>query len=176
MRRKPMVLTLIVVALIGLVAMGGADPPARAQDATPVSEPVWEVLGAAAAPSIAPGATMELARFTWMPGYAQRPHTHHGADVVHVLSGEVAWSVANGEARVTRATTAGTPGPTETVPSGTETVLGPGDAIVFDYGSGTLVHWGRTVGNAPVVMMVASLYDPTKPITVFVDAQGTPIP
>jgi hypothetical protein len=176
MHRKVLLCTLSVVSLMFVGGIAGMRPQGAAQDTTPVSEPVWEVLGAATGPSIAPELNMELARFTWMPGYVQAPHTHYGADVVHVLSGEIGWTVKNGDAQVFRATEAGTPGPTEMLSSGSEAVLGPGDAILFDYHDGTLIHYGRTIGNAPAVMVVASLYDPSKPITVWVDENGTPIP
>jgi hypothetical protein len=176
MRWKHIYLALIAVALMGVIGMAGTRPSDAAQETTPVSEPVWEVLGAAVGPSIAPATNMELARFTLMPGYVFPPHTHYGFDVIHVLSGEVAWAVENGEAEVLRAAVGGTPSPTETLRPGSEVILGPGDTILFDYNNGTLIHELRTVGNAPVVMMVASLYDPSKPITVFVDENGTPIP
>jgi uncharacterized cupin superfamily protein len=118
--------------------------------------------------------TLELARFTWMPGYAQELHTHNAVDVVYVLSGEVAWRVDGGEALVIRPAAAGTPTPPETLASGAEALLGVGDAIVFDYGYQQVWHAGRTVGNAPVVMLFADLYDPSKPITVYAEDPATP--
>ena len=33
---------------------------------------------------------------------------------------------------------------------------------------------GRTVGNAPVVMLFTDLYDPSKPITVYAEDVATP--
>jgi hypothetical protein len=164
----------LVAALAGLAGTGLARSPARAQDAPAVSEPVWETLGIATDLWLAPGITMELARFTWMPGYAQELHTHNAVDIVYVLSGEVAWRIEHGEAPLVRAPVAGTPAPPETLASGAEAILGPGDAIVFDYGAQQLWHAGRTVGNAPVVMVFANLYDPTKPITVYGEDRATP--
>lgn len=164
-----------VVALAGVAAAVGRGAEASAQDAPPVvSDPVWEVLGSATDFEVAPGLTLELARFTWMPGYAQDLHTHNALDVVYVLSGEVAWRVEGGEAVVVRPAVAGTPTPPETLAPGAEAVLGVGDAIVFDYGFQRLWHAGRTVGNAPVVMLFADLYDPSKPITVYADDVATP--
>jgi hypothetical protein len=166
----------LVAVLAGLAGTGLSRSPARAQEPAAVSEPVWETLGIASELWLAPGMTMELARFTWMPGYAQELHTHTAVDVVSVLSGEVAWRVEDGEAPIVRAQTAGTPSPAETLASGAEAVLGAGDAIVFDYGAQQMWHTGRTVGNAPVVMVFANLYDPSKPITVFADDLATPTP
>jgi uncharacterized cupin superfamily protein len=164
----------IVAALAGLAGAGLSRSSASAQDPPTVSEPVWETLGMATDLWLAPGMTMELARFTWMPGYAQKIHTHNAVDVVYVLSGEVAWRVENGEAPIVRAQAAGTPAPAETLASGSEAILGPGDAIVFDYGAQEMWHAGRTVGNAPVVMFFADLYDPSKPITVYAEDLATP--
>jgi hypothetical protein len=162
----------IVAALAGLAGTGLSS--ARAQDTPAVSEPVWETLGVAQDLWLAPGMTMELARFTFMPGYAQERHTHTAVDVVFVLSGEVAWRVEDGESPVFRKAAAATPTPSETVASGSEAILGAGDAIVFDYGDQELWHAGRTVGSAPAVMFFANLYDPSKPITVYAEDLGTP--
>jgi uncharacterized cupin superfamily protein len=165
-----------VAALAGLAGgIMGSRSSAVAQEApAAVSEPVWEVLGSATDFGVAPGLTLELARFTWMPGYAQELHTHNAVDVVYVLSGEVAWRVDGGEARVVRPAASGTPTPPETLASGAEALLGVGDAIVFDYGYQQVWHAGRTVGNAPVVMLFADLYDPSKPITVYAEDLATP--
>ncbi len=164
-----------VATLAGLVGAVGTGRSVFAQDApAAVSEPVWEVLGSARDFGVAPGLTLELARFTWMPGYAQDLHTHNAVDVVYVLSGEVAWRVEGGEALVVRPTASGTPTPPETLASGEEALLGVGDAIVFDYGYQELWHAGRTVGTAPVVMLFADLYDSSKPITVYAEDLGTP--
>jgi hypothetical protein len=162
-------------ALAGLAGPAAANRPVLAQDA-PVSEPVWETLGIAKDLWLAPGMTMELARFTFMPGYAQKIHTHTGVDVIGVLSGEVAWRVEQGEAAVFRTPAEGTPTSTEKLPDGGEAILGAGDAIVFDYGEQEVWHAGRSVGSAPVVMLFANLYDPSKPVTVYAEDLATPLP
>lgn len=163
------------VALAGLAGAAAASRPVLAQDA-PVSEPVWETLGIANDLWLAPGMTLELARFTFMPGYAQEIHTHTGVDVIAVFSGEVAWRVENGEATIFRAPVEGAAAVTDTVPDGGEAMLGAGDAIVFSYGEQEVWHAGRTIGAAPVVMLFANLYDPGKPITVYAEDLATPIP
>ena len=164
-----------VAALSSLATTLSSTPSALAQAVSPGStDPVWETLGIAQDLWIAPGMTMELARFTFMPGYAQEVHTHTGVDVVGVVSGEVAWRVEHGEATVFRTPMEGAAAESETVPDGGEATLGAGDAIVFSYGEQVLWHAGRTVGNAPVVMLFANLYDPSKPITVYADDLATP--
>ena len=180
MRRKSLPLALVVV-LIGLVGAGGTLLRAGAQDATGQvpgdwGVPGYEVLSALPDPSLAPGLVVELGRLTWEPGFTIAMHTHPSTDATYIVSGEVAWSVENGTAQVTRAAVAGTPGPTETLAPGGEAVLGPGDSIAFDHPKTGMAHAARVVGEAPVVMLLASLYDPTQPLTVFVDENGTPAP
>jgi mannose-6-phosphate isomerase-like protein (cupin superfamily) len=157
------------------LAGAGSLPRAGAQDAaTPAvaapaswSIPGIAVLGAMADPSYAPGMVLELDRITWAPGFAVPMHYHPAQDVIFVLSGEVAWSVEGGTAQVVRAAAAGTPGPTEELRPGGEAVLGPGDVILFDYPETGMRHAARVVGDAPVVMLDAVLYDPDQPLTEF---------
>jgi hypothetical protein len=180
MRRTSTLLTSFVL-LIGLLAGGGSLLRADAQDATaPVPTswgvPGFETLSDITDPSLAPGMTLELGRLTWEPGFTIAMHTHPAIDAIYVLSGSVAWSVEDGTAQVTRATVAGTPGPTETLEAGGEAVLELGDAITFDYPKTGMYHGARVVGDAPVVMLLATLYDPSKPLTVFADEAGTPAP
>jgi oxalate decarboxylase/phosphoglucose isomerase-like protein (cupin superfamily) len=106
--------------------------------------------------------TLKLERYTWMPGQVTEMHTHPAEiDIMYVQSGEIAWSVENGEAQITRATRDGTPGASETLTPGTEATLHAGDVVVFDYTNG-LQHRGRVAGDAPAVMLVAYIYDPSK--------------
>jgi hypothetical protein len=89
-------------------------------------------------------------------------HTHPGEiDIMYMQSGEIAWSVENGEGQITRTTVDGQPGLSETLSPGAEVTLHAGDAAVFDYTQG-LQHQGRVVGDAPAVMLVAYVFDPTK--------------
>jgi hypothetical protein len=89
-------------------------------------------------------------------------HTHPAEiDIMSIQSGEIAWTVENGEARITRAARDGQPGPSETLSPGTEATLHAGDTVVFDYTAG-LRHQGRVVGEAPAVMLVAHIHDPSK--------------
>lgn len=167
-----------VAALAAIAGVNGAAADRHsvlAQDA-PVSDPVWETLGIANDLWLAPGMTLELARFTFMPGYAQEIHTHTGVDVIAVFSGEVAWRAEHGEATVFRAPVEGAAPASETLPDGDEAILGAGDAVVFSYGEQEVWHAGRSVGSAPVVMLFANLYDPSKPITVYAEDLATPNP
>jgi hypothetical protein len=152
-----------VLLVSGFLAIGTAH--GGAQQATPTPELVnrtFETLGIATNTSMAPGLTLELERYTWMPGVVTSMHTHPAEiDIMYIQSGAIAWSVEGGEAQITRAIVDGTPGPSETLTPGAEVTLRAGDSVVFDYTSGML-HQGRVVGDAPAVMLVAYLVDPTK--------------
>ena len=168
-----------VVAVVALLALAGAGALAQG-DST--SEPVpndwgipgFEALGDLADPSLAPGMVLELSRLTWEPGFTLPMHTHPSNDVVYVLAGEVAWSVESGTAQITRAAVEGTPGPTETLEPGAEAVIGPGDVIFMDHPKTGMLHSPRVVGDVPVVMLLATIYDPSQPLTVYPDDAGTP--
>ena len=121
-----------VAALGSLAATLGTTRSVLAQAVSPGStDPVWETLGIAQDLWLAPGMTLELARFTFMPGYEQEIHTHTGVDVIGVLSGEVAWRVEHGEATVFRAPVAGAGG-------------GPGDGARWGGGD----RWGRAMPSS----------------------------
>ena len=154
-------LTVLSVAIM----LGASSHASRAQEATPTPEIInrtFETLGVVNDLSLAPGLTLQLERYTWLPGVVTEMHTHPGEiDIMFIQSGEIAWSVENGEGQITRATMDGAPGPSETLTPGAEATLHAGDAVVFDYTSG-LQHQGRVVGDAPAVMLVAYVYDPTK--------------
>jgi hypothetical protein len=138
--------------------------------------PGFETLGDLADPSLAPGMVLELGRLTWEPGYTIAMHTHPAIDVIYGLSGEVAWSIEDGAAEVTRPAVDGTPVPVETLEPGAEAVVGPGDSITFDYPKTGMYHAARVVGDSPAVMLLATIYDPSQELTVYRDDAGTPSP
>jgi hypothetical protein len=154
-----------VTLLFAVVMLGASTHPGQAQEATPTPEIInrtFETLGIVDDLSLAPGLTLQLERYTWLPGVVTEMHTHPGEiDIMYVQSGEIAWSVENGEGQITRATMDGAPRPSETLTAGAEATLHAGDSVVFDYTSG-LLHQGRVVGDAPAVMLVAYVFDPSK--------------
>jgi quercetin dioxygenase-like cupin family protein len=178
--RRNLISTTVVVLAIAILGAGGSFLRADAQDATaPIPSnwgvPGFETLSDLHDPSLAPGMVLELGRLTWEPGFTIAMHTHPNAnDAAYVLSGSVAWSIDKGTAEVTRATVAGTPGPVEILQPGGEVVLEAGDAITFAYPRIDQMHAARVVGDEPVVMLIATIYDPSKPFTVFPEDAGTP--
>jgi hypothetical protein len=143
-----------------------------AQDTTPEAmELVVEALGAGL-PSGTPGRQLILARATFPAGFTLPAHTHPGPVVAFVESGTYGFTPVTGDAsQVTRATAPGTP----EVPSlGTEILLAPGDALFHDE---DVAGIDRAVGDEPMVLLLAVLFDPAQPLyhLVHVD-EGTPAP
>jgi hypothetical protein len=156
------------VLATALVARGVA----AAQDASPeATELVVEVLGAGM-PIGTPGRQLILARATFPAGFALPAHTHPGPVVAFVESGTFGFTPVMGEASyITRAAAPSTP---EVPTLGTEILLAPGDALFHDE---EVVGIDRAVGDEPMVLLLAVLFDPTQPLyhLAHVD-EGTPEP
>ena len=173
MRRVPILLSVVAVVLLGALAASRAANT-TAQDATPAPPAAvgvkTDVLGSGQ-PDAAPGQALSGRRNTFAPGGFVPPHMHPGALVLHVESGELTYAVIEGTVRVQRAATAGTPGPTEDVGPGRETVLRAGDWL-FEQG---VVHSARNDTSGPTVVLVMALTAADQPFTVFHE-MGTPAP
>jgi quercetin dioxygenase-like cupin family protein len=161
MRRSVVTILVLVVLAFGLVAANGALTLAK--QGTPPAETTAsvtrEILGAGE-PAAAPGETLELVRYTIPPRFQIAPHTHPGMQVNQIVSGELTYTVVDGEISITRAATAGTPGPMETLGSGQTTVFRPGDSFVEAEG---MVHFAENAGTEPVVILTASLFASGEP-------------
>jgi hypothetical protein len=164
--------TLIGGAAAVLAAALATRGPTAAQDASPESaELVVEALGAGM-PAGTPGRQLILARATFPAGFTLPAHTHPGPVVAFVESGNYGFTPIIGEAsHVTRATSPGTP---EVPILGTEIFLAPGDALFHDE---DVTGIDRAVGDEPMVLLLAVLFDPTQPLyhLAHVDG-GTPSP
>ncbi len=161
--RQRTILTVIVplVLVIGALLVN-ASVRIGAQQATPaegtptVGAPTGvtvEVLGRGAS-AVVPDRELLLRRRTFAPGASTTPHPADGPVVLAVESGAVGFTVVEGAAQLTRATAAGTPGPTEAVAAGTEAILTAGDAVFYDEG---VVHVVRNTGDGVAVTVEARL-------------------
>ena len=168
MRRISTLSAVVAVVLLGLLALSGLI--AVAQDATPTASVgvTTDILGNGQ-PSTAPGEALGMRRNTFEPGGFVPPHMHPGALVLHVESGELTYTLIEGTVQIQRAATAGTPGPTEELGPGQETVLRAGDWL-FEQG---VVHSARNATTDETVVLVASLTTADMPFTVF-HQMGTP--
>src|SRR5215210_2333631 len=167
-RRSTLLGGAAAVLASALVARGLA----AAQDASPEpAELVVEALGAGM-PTGTPGRQLILARATFPTGFTLPAHTHPGPVVAFVESGTYGFTPVIGEAsQVTRATAPGTP---EVPTLGTEVLLSAGDALFHDE---EVVGIDRAVGEEPMVLLLAVLFDPTQPLYHFAQVdEGTPAP
>jgi quercetin dioxygenase-like cupin family protein len=166
-RRNRSIVLLVLFALAALVI--GRIPLANAQETQPITV---ETLGSGM-PSEAPGKALLQLRVTIQPGAAFPLHMHPGAVLITVQSGEFAFTVMEGQAEAVRGIASGTPEPAETLSAGQEAVFQPGDQIFED---GGVVHTARNPGDAPTVVLVAALVDPTEPFTQPIEMEGTATP
>ncbi len=168
-RRIPIVPVAVAVALLSLLTL--SDLVTVAQDATPPPASVGvntDILGNGQ-PDAAPGEALGMRRNTFESGGFVPPHMHPGALVLNVESGELTYTVIEGSVQIQRAATDGTPGPTEQLSPGQETVLRAGDWL-FEQG---VVHSARNATSGETVVLVASLTAADMPFTVFHE-MGTP--
>ena len=192
MRRSPVLLAVLAVALVGLVAPGRPRGGTVAQEGTPTAVPeaaggvTLEVLGAAPP---APGQALTLLRLVLTPGASLPLHTNPGPTVAYVEAGALGVAALTGVAEVARVLTPGTPGalpPATPGPGatpaleraalvlGAEAVLVPGDSVAF---GPDLVHGLRNAGTGPTIVLMTGIYADDEPPFRFVEADaGTPAP
>ncbi|MBA2519415.1 MAG: cupin domain-containing protein [Chloroflexia bacterium] len=163
----------LVLVILSIVATGPMLA-ATAQDATPVPVPAGAVdvtiEPLSSGLPAADGYRLSLLRVTFAPGGSIGSHTHPGSLVLTVTDGALTYAIIEGEAEIVRAGDGSTPGPTELLTAGQETVLTPGDAL-FEQG---IVHTARNAGDEPSVVLVSGLMDPDHPFTMFMEATPTP--
>jgi hypothetical protein len=124
----------------------------------------------------APGYELQVFRSEWEPGSSINTHTHPGALVSCVESGELTFAIQTGAATVIRAHGAGTPPPTEALAPDQPVTYGAGDCVAFDEDAVHTVHTAWNAGSDPVILWEAHLYRTGTAATTFTDAQGTPTP
>ncbi len=168
MRRLTLLISVVAVILAGSLASSRMNPGTAAQDATPAAEVALALLGHGL-PTAAPGYDLSFARATFPPGAAVPAHTHPGASIVYVESGSMGFTLLQGEAWLTRAGAAATPGAQgESLAVDTEVVLTAGDALFFPAEHGDSA---RNAGDGPLVISLANLYTVGEPPLTLV---GTP--
>ena len=170
-------------ALAGLGAGFGLALAARglgrtaAQESTPAiasgGEGVTAELMGAGQPAGVPGMELTLRRIVIAPGGGLAPHSHPGALVIDVESGTWGHTALGGTARLTRATTDGTPQPAEDVEIGVEAILTAGDVLFVEDPQDHV----RNAGEDDVVLLIAGFNPVGEPFTTFMegmDMGGTP--
>lgn len=157
----------IVVFILSAVVLAAAGGTA-AQDATPAAQPITDTVLAMGMPSSAPGNMLQLERITIASGAAIPTHTHPGAYVIYVESGEFGFTVVQGEAQITRAGST----TTETISAGAEVIVQPGDSI---FENGGVVHSARNAGDTTVSVLTAALLGAGMPSLQPTNDSGTPV-
>lgn len=155
---------LILCFVAGLALVFGETVARSSQQATvtPPAETtgVTSQVLAATEPMSAPGQELAVRLTTIAPAGGLVPHTHPGTQLIWLEAGTLHLVAVEGEVPITRAPNDGTPGPAETLVSGQETVLNPGDSWVEAEG---VVHYGVNIGDEPAVLRVATLYPAGEP-------------
>ena len=120
-------------------------------------------------PNDAPGKVLQLERITISPDASIPTHTHPGAYVIYVESGDFGFSVIKGEAEITHA---GAMEP-EPIAAGSEVIAHTGDTL---FENGGVVHSARNAGTTPVVVLTAALLAADEPSLQPTNDEGTPMP
>ncbi len=165
--------------LIGLL-LGLLVPlaTATAQDATPAATSTTgvtrEVLNTDL-PEMSPGYALTLTRVVIEPGGVAAAHFHPGTQLIYIESGVVLYTVLNGELPFMLAGEDGQPGVEGVLRAGETMEFGPGDRFIEHK---DMIHVAENRGDAPVVILAASLLGPSLPasIPIDVEAPATPAP
>jgi quercetin dioxygenase-like cupin family protein len=128
-----------------------ASEVAEASPATSPAGGIIRTLLGAVAPTTADGQTLSLWHYTIPAGSALVPHTHPGFQVARIVSGDLTYTVIDGEVTILRAD-----GSTETGTSGQVVELHATDTVIENPG---LAHFGANSGTEPVEIYAASLFE-----------------
>lgn len=147
-----------LLALAAVLLIGGAlAPRPAAQEATPgpiaaieLAPGVTAEVFAGAPSARAEGQTVYLARFVFQPEAEIFPHSHPGTTILAVESGTLGWTLLEGTAQVVRGAAAGGTQTEELTAAGTDVLLAPGDAIVYE---DDVVHTARGAGDEATVVL-----------------------
>lgn len=172
MFRRPKLLMLVILSLVSVTVAGTFARDAQVPpDATPGAEGVSGAILGGVDPVVAPGYRLVLAELVFEPDTYATEHFHPTAIVFCVQSGRLGFAIHEGTATVTR-----DGGEPETIALDTEMTLEPRDCVAFDHFATHTTHTGWNLSDGPTVLWEARLFEIDEPFTVFVDAQGTPVP
>lgn len=163
----PLLAGLLMLAVI-LGQIAAQETPVEAT-ATPAAV-VREVLSRGV-PVAGGGDALELVRYTIPPDMTLPAHTHPGMQVAWIESGTLYYAVVRGGVPLHRDGDLEAP-PEIITPVSGEVAIEAGDAFVEPEG---VEHFGRS-GSEPVVILVASLFDPEQPPALLATLAATPMP
>jgi quercetin dioxygenase-like cupin family protein len=114
-------------------------------------------------PAAAPNQRLTLYRFTMPPGEALAVHSHPGATMLQIESGELTYRVVRGEVLFWSGEGVERLDPRPVAAGETVTFL-PGDAIFYDADT---AHDAVNSGDVPVAVLSVTLLDVEQPSTIF---------
>lgn len=161
MMRQRLIAAVAVLTLLPLAGSAHQDAPATPPDDGGFDEEGVRVEILSDTQQPLPGTDdtyLVLYRLVLAPGGAVAEHDHHGTVTFVVESGELAYTVIDGEAFATCAAgcgEGGEPGVESPVPVGEEIFLAPGDAVTqYD----TTAHAYRNTADGETVVLATSVY------------------
>ncbi len=172
-RLVALALPVVLVAALSAAAARDATPSAGRGTPTAGLPGVTSVVLAHGAPDAAPASELSIGRVVIEPGASIPPHEHPGTQVAAIVDGELTYTVLTGSVPVTRAASSpATPADRAdfVIDAGETFVLTAGDSVVEQPGA---LHTARNAGDKPVVILLATLFDPDQPRTIFA---ATPAP
>lgn len=170
LRASMLIVVATLMATVPLAVAQESTPPAGTELAPGVYAEVFTGVPS----DRAPGHTLYLARFTFLPGGEIFPHGHPGTTVLSIDSGTLGWTLLEGTAEVIRTAASGATGPNESITTpGVEVLLQPGDAIFYE---DDVIHTARGAGDEPAVILATLLLDADAPLLMPADMEmeGTP--
>ena len=176
MKRKAWmwIVTLLTSAMmiVGVLGQAGAQATPEAEEHPAAPEVVREVLSRGF-PIAGEGDALELVRYV-IPGNMALPaHTHPGMQTAWVESGTLHYTVLEGAVPHYRGGDLAAE-PEMITPEGGEVAVETGDAIIEPEG---VIHFGRNTSDEPIVLLVASLFDPEQPTAILAATPvATPAP
>ena len=123
-------------------------------DSTPGEAGISNAVLGAVLPVAAPGYRLQMTELVWEPGAYSTSHSHPLAQVACVMEGELAMTLQEGAATLTRGGAGSTPDSSEPVPLNQEIVLGPRDCVSYDEYAAHTVHtvWNASKGTTRMWM------------------------
>jgi quercetin dioxygenase-like cupin family protein len=156
---RPLAVTFVAVAAFLAACLGGSPasiPPSGGAPASVDSVPpvVRDIL-AAGDPSAAPGAKLELVRYTIQPGTRLATHRHPGMQLARIDAGTLTYTVVEGVVTVHEAD-----GGTRDIRAGETDRIEAGEWMAEHEG---VVHFGENAGPEAVVILASSLLEADQP-------------
>lgn len=152
------------------LASGGAGAAQELPPPNPIDLPCATNMSAqvlSATPVGDGSETLVLARVLFAPGGSLGAHTHPGTLAVVIESGSLGFTlIEEGEMTVARAATADAEATSESLTSGEEKVLNPGDSFI-EVG---MVHSAKNLSDEQTTVLLSGLITSGEPLTSCVDA------